>query len=131
MLYLKGLAVWCLIASIEMIHGILRAKLLAPRVGDFRSRQITVFTGSILILLVTFLTFHWIGYSQPSETLIVGGIWLICMVAFEFSIGHYVFHFKWKWLINDFNLFKGRLLALGMLVLAFAPWICGRWKGLW
>lgn len=127
----RALLAWLGIALLEMLHGIARAKLLAPRVGDLRSRQIGVATGSLLILGYSWLVFPWLAIAAPAEALRVGGLWLLCMLVFEFTVGHYVFRFPWKWLLNDFNLLRGRLLALGMLVLTFAPWLCGRLRGLW
>lgn len=62
--------------------------------------------------------------------MVTGGLWLVCMVVFEFTVGHYIFKFTWKWLLNDFNLFKGRLLLLGMVFLAAAPALVARCKGL-
>lgn len=87
---------WIGIAILEMVHGILRAKFLAPKVGDFRSRQIGVATGSILILIYTFGIFPWLGLQSASEALQVGFLWFLCMLIFELSIGHFVFRFSWK-----------------------------------
>ena len=131
MLLLTAFFLWIGIAILEMVHGILRAKFLAPRVGDFRSRQIGVATGSVLILVYTWAIFPWLGLDSASDALQVGLLWFLCMLVFELSIGHFVFRFSWKWLLNDFNLFQGRLLAIGMLVLLGAPWFWGWMLGRW
>lgn len=131
MILSKVLLVWGLIACIEVIHGIVRAKWLAPRVGDFRSRQIGVLTGSILIFITTYLLFPWMEIATPESALRVGILWFICMFIFEMSLGHYVFKFSWKWLLSDFNILKGRLLILGMIFLMLAPWIVGRVHQSW
>lgn len=130
-LYLRAFVVWVLIAFLEVIHGILRAKLIAPKTGDLRSRQIGVFTGSIIFFAVAVVSFEWIGFETATQAANVGGLWLVCMLVFEFSIGHFVFHFSWQWLLNDFNFFKGRLLVLGMLFLALSPYLVGKLRALW
>ncbi len=130
-IYFRALIIWALIAVLEMIHGILRAKLLTPKVGDLRSRQIGVFSGSIIFFVVTLLSFDWLGITTPHQAFLVGGLWLICMIIFEFSVGHFIFHFPWKWLLNDFNFFKGRFLAFGMLFLALSPYLVGKIHHLW
>lgn len=129
MLYLKAAAIWILIAFIETIHGILRARLLTPRVGDLRSRQIAVLTGSVLILVTTYLTFDWLNPPSTQDAIVVGLIWFIAMFIFEMALGHYVFRFPWKWLLNDFNPLKGKLLLFGMIILLLAPYIVGNLKG--
>lgn len=114
-----------------MGHGILRARFVAPKVGDFKSRQIGVASGSLLILIYTWIVFPWLSLKAPDDAILVGGFWFLCMLLFEFTVGHFVFRFSWKWLLNDFNVFKGRLLLVGMLILAMAPWISGRLRGIW
>ena len=130
-IYVKGTLVWCLIALIEVGHGILRARFLVPKVGDFRSRQIAVFTGSMLIAFVTFITFEWLNIENASQAIQIGFIWFILMFCFEMVLGHYVFKFSWKWLFNDFNILKGRLLIIGMFFLFLAPWLCGKLLRVW
>jgi hypothetical protein len=55
MLILRSFVVWLLIILVEIIHGIVRGILLVPKTGDLRSRQIGVFTGSLLIFAVAFI----------------------------------------------------------------------------
>jgi hypothetical protein len=55
-----ALAVWLVLIAVEFIHGTLRTIFLVPVVGDFRSRQIGVFTGSVLILAVAYVLVPWL-----------------------------------------------------------------------
>ena len=64
-LILRGVAVWLIIMAVEMVHGIARTLWLAPIVGDFRARQIAVFTGSALILAVAVLFIRWMKPVGP------------------------------------------------------------------
>lgn len=58
---LRGMAIWCALIVAEIVHGILRAIVLVPRVGEFRSNQIGVFTGSAIILVIAYVTIRWVG----------------------------------------------------------------------
>ncbi len=122
----RAFAIWMLIAIVEMIHGILRAKFLAPKVGDLRSRQLAVFSGSLLIFLITYISVPWISPRTPKEAIQVGAIWFLWMMVFEFSVGRFIFGFSWKWLWKDFNPFQGRLLLFGMIFLFLAPYLVGK-----
>jgi hypothetical protein len=130
-IFLKGFFVWLLIAGMETIHGIVRAKFLAPRVGDFRSRQIGVFTGSFLILGISLLTFHIFSFQRVYQALAVGFQWFVLMFVFEFLLGRFVFGFSWNWLFQEYAFWKGKLLLFGMFFLFLAPYLSGLLLGQW
>ena len=128
---LRAFLCWIVLAFLETGHGILRGKFLAPRVGDHKSRQIGVASGSILILAFSWIVFPWLGLKTPVEAFQVGAVWLVCMLAFELTVGHFVFRLPCRLLGKDFNPFQGGFLALGMLILAAAPWFAGQLRGAW
>ena len=74
---LRAFAVWLIIIAAEIVHGILRAIVLVPWVGEFRSNQIGVFTGSAIILAIAYVSIRWIGASRRPELLLVGTTWLV------------------------------------------------------
>lgn len=110
----------------EIIHGILRAIVLVPWLGEFRSNQIGVFTGSLIILGIALFSIRWIGASARHQQLIVGTIWLTLTVAFEMIFGRFVLDLSWERLLGDYNVFAGGLMPLGLLVLLMSPWIAAR-----
>jgi hypothetical protein len=121
----RAALVWLLLVIAEIAHGTVRALWLAPLVGDFRSRQIGVFTGSCLILLLVWSTQRWIGFRSQRQRIATGIAWMLAMLSFELGAGHYAFGRPWPHLLADFDPTQGGFLALGMLVLAMAPWIAG------
>jgi len=123
---LRSLAVWLLIICAEVLHGILRAILLVPIVGEFRSNQIGVFTGSAIILVIAYFTIRWIGAKWTSELLTVGFLWLLLTVAFEVLFGRFVMDLSWERLGADYNVLNGGLIPLGLLVLSFSPMIAAK-----
>ncbi|AOS44183.1 hypothetical protein Verru16b_01244 [Lacunisphaera limnophila] len=127
---IRALLVCGLIALAETVHGILRVRLLNRRVGDHRARQLSVGTASLLILTIAWFTLPWLAPATPSDAWAIGGLWLAGMLTFEISLGRFVFHASWERILSDFDLRRGGLLGFGMLVLFFAPWLVGRWRGL-
>jgi hypothetical protein len=59
--------------SMLMTAEVLRARYLVPRVGDLRARQIGVFIGSGLILLLTYGAGSWLRAETPRAQFLVGG----------------------------------------------------------
>ena len=63
----RAIAVWLVLIVAEILHGILRGIFLVPHVGEFRSNQIGVFTGSIIILAIALAFVRWIGAPGPAN----------------------------------------------------------------
>jgi hypothetical protein len=123
---LRGLAVWVIIVLAEVAQGVGRGIWLAPSVGDFRARQIAVFTGSAMIIVIAVGFGRWIGARGPAQLLGVGCLWLGLMLAFETGLGRFVMGYSWGRIGSDFNLLEGGLLPVGLLVLALAPLIAAK-----
>ena len=125
----RAIAVWLVLICAEILHGIARGVFLVPHVGEFRSNQIGVFTGSIIILVIALTFVRWIGASRTADLLAVGALWLVLTLAFEIGFGRFVVGASWERLAADYNVPEGGLLPFGMLVLLFAPLIAGKLRG--
>ena len=125
----RAFAVWLVLIVAEILHGILRGIFLVPHVGEFRSNQIGVFTGSIIILVIALAFVRWIGASRTSDLLLVGLLWLVLTLAFEVAFGRFVVGASWERLAADYNVPEGGLLPFGMLVLLLSPLIAGKVRG--
>ena len=123
---IRSIPIWLVLICAEILHGILRAILLVPIVGEFRSNQIGVFTGSAIILVIAFVAIRWIGAKQTSELLAVGFLWLVLTVAFEVLFGRFVMGLSWERLGADYNMLNGGLMPLGLLVMFFSPMIAAK-----
>jgi hypothetical protein len=128
MFLFRALAVWLVLMATEVVHGILRALLLVPVVGDFRFRQIGVLTGSLLILGLTYLFIRWIRASTTARLLAVGLLWLVLTVLFEIGLGRLVLGLPWEQMRQDYDLPRGGLMPLGLLILTFSPLLMSRWR---
>jgi hypothetical protein len=122
----KALAVWVILMCAEVIHGILRTLFLVPIVGDFRSRQIGVFTGSLLVLAIVSASIRWIGLRNRKSQTSVGLIWLVLTLLFEIGFGRFVIGASWERIGADFNILRGGLLPIGLTILFLSPYIAAR-----
>lgn len=125
----RALAIFALIALAETIHGSLRIRFLNRPLGDRRARQLGVFTGSLLILLIAWVTAPWLAAPSAAASWAVGAAWLGLMLGFEVWVGRGLFHASWARILADFDLRRGGFLGFGMLVLAAAPWLAGVARG--
>lgn len=112
--------------GVEFAHGIARAIWLVPVVGDFQSRQIGVFTGTIINLTVAALFIRWIHPARVGDALAVGIAWFVLTLAFEVSFGRLVMEASWQRIGSDYDLVHGGLLPIGLVLLALAPLIAAK-----
>jgi hypothetical protein len=129
MFLLRAMAVWLVIMCFEFIHGVLRAMYLAPLVGDFQARQISVLLGSLLILMIAYLCVQWIRADTIGALLTVGLVWLALTVAFELSLGRFSLGLSWERMTSDYDVPHGGLLPFGLVVLALSPLIAAKLRG--
>ena len=107
----RSIVVWLLII-VETIHGIARVLLLQRHVGDFRARQIGVFTGSILIFLIVLACIRLIGARRVSQLLGIGCLWVVLTLLFEIGLGRFVMGYSWDRIIADYDIFTAAFLRL-------------------
>lgn len=125
----RGLAVWLLIALAETVHGTVRTIYLKPLVGDLASRQIGVATGSLMILILAYATIGWIGARDRRTLHAIGALWLGLMLGFEVGLGR-LFGMSWQRIVADYLPWQGGYMLLGMAVLAAAPQVAARLRGM-
>jgi hypothetical protein len=125
----RAAAIWLVLIVAEILHGIARGIFLVPHVGEFRSSQIGVFTGSIIVLLIALAFVRWIGATRTTALLAVGVLWLGLTLAFEILFGRFVVEASWERLAADYNVPEGGLLPFGMLILLLSPLIARKIRG--
>ena len=128
---LKAFVIWIGIACAETLHGILRARLLNPRVGDRVARRIAVFSGSAIILAIGWISLPWIGPANMTDSLKVGALWLVLMSCYDIGLARFVFRMPYSLVAADFDIRKGNLLGVGMMILFATPILIGMWRGLY
>ncbi len=117
----RATALWCLIMFVEVVHGTLRNLFLAPRLGDFPARQLSVFTASLINFALVYALTPWLAAPTRRARLAIGAAWLLLTIAFELSFGRFVFGASWNRLAEDFRIWDGGLLPIGLVLLAFTP----------
>jgi hypothetical protein len=118
---LRSLVVWCAFVVLAVINGGFRDAVLTPRLGEHESHVIGTITLSTAILIVTWLTINWMRPAKSTDALLIGGVWVLMTVGFEFLAGHYVFGTSWARLLADYDLVGGRVWLLVLATVAFAP----------
>lgn len=117
----RALAIWLGILLLANLNGAIREVWLIPTLGQTAGRALSTLVLSALVLVVTWLAIGWIRPATPQDALIIGVLWLALTLAFEFLVGHYVFRKPWAELTQDYDVTRGRIWPLVLLMVLFAP----------
>jgi hypothetical protein len=124
----RALVIWLLIVVAESISGTIRRIWLVPIAGEKASHQIGVLIGSMLILLIAWLSARWLDARTLKGQLQIGALWVVLIVAFEFGVGAAVGNSMPK-MLAEYDFTQGGLMALGLIVMFFAPALGSRMAG--
>ena len=113
----------CLSPVAETLHATARIAIVQPIVGDFRARQISVLTGSLIILAIALLFGNWIPLTERKDAVTVGALWVGLTIAFEVILGRFVMVLSWARIMEDYNILGGGLMVFGLLFMFAAPFI--------
>ena len=129
MYLLRAFLIWLVIIFAESLHGTIRQLFLAPLVGDFSARRIAVFSGMILIFLITFFFIRRINAPSVNSLFGIGLLWIILTVLFEFGLGVFVFDYSRERMFEDYDVSRGGLMGFGLLFMFFAPFLADKLRG--
>lgn len=125
--FLRALAVWLVFITVESILGTLRVLFLEPRMGAQLAQRIGLITGSAALLIVTYLLIVWMCVEGRAALLGVGALWLVLTFSFEMVLGRLRGR-NWQSLLADYDITRGGLMSIAMLLLLFAPLIAAAFR---
>lgn len=126
-LYLYSLGIWILLVFMAIMNAGLREGVFSPSLGDHAGHVISSITLSLIIFAVAYLFLKYINIDYSTQDLwIIGTLWLILTISFEFLFGHYVMGHSWSTLLADYNILKGKVWVMVLISTFFSPALAGR-----
>ncbi len=98
------------------------------------SRWLSTLTGIFLFGLYIWALTDLYPIEWSRQAYLIGGMWLIMTILFEFIFGHFIMGNPWLRLLHGHNLFQGRLWLLVLIWTTVAPyifyciWSCPKYK---
>lgn len=125
-LLLYALLLWALFIPFAIVNAGVREIIVAPRLGDHAGHVISTVIFVVVLLFAIYAFLRFVGVSSsPADLWLLGILWLVLTVLFEFGFGHYVMGNSWEALLHDYNLLAGRVWVLIPLTWLLAPPIIG------
>lgn len=120
---------WLPMIPIAIVNAVLREAVYGPYMSELRAHQVSTLTALLLFgVYVLLVSARW-PFRSTRQSLLIGLIWLVLTVAFEFLFGHYVMGNPWERLLADYNLAAGRLWILVLVWIFFLPYFAYRIRG--
>lgn len=116
-------ATWLGLMVLAILNGLVREKTYGPSMQERTAHQF-----STLVLLVVIGGYVWlltgiVPLESTSQSLLIGAMWLIMTLLFEFLFGHWVMGHPWEKLVQNYNLRRGRVWSLILIWTALAPYV--------
>ena len=112
--------------TLAILNGAIREKLYGPLMRELSAHQLSTFTAIVLFgFYIWILTGIW-QIESPMQAILIGGLWVIMTISFEFIAGRYVFGHSWEKLFHDYNLLRGRVWVLVLIWVSIAPYLIFR-----
>jgi hypothetical protein len=115
---------------IASANGAAREALLIPRLGDVTGRAVSTLALSAFIVILTWMSIAWIAPRSVPQAWVIGVLWVLLTLAFEFLAGHYLFHNPWSRLLEDYDVLGGRIWVLVLITTLVAPRLCAGLRNL-
>jgi hypothetical protein len=109
--------------ALAILNAAMREKVYGPLLRELSAHQLSTF-----ILLILFGIYVWFltgicRIESSRQAFVIGAMWLIMTIAFEFIFGHYIMHHPWERLFHDYDLPEGRVWSLILIWTAIVPYV--------
>jgi hypothetical protein len=116
---------WLVLLVVMVTNGVVRVTVLQPQLGEAPARRVATLVGVALVLALSWAYARRAGALAPRELLLVGVVWLVLTLVFEFGMG-LVAGRSWTEMLVDYDLTRGRLWPLVLVATLLGPWAWGR-----
>lgn len=127
-LFLKTSMIWLIIALLAIINGLFRENVLVGMIGPNMAVPVSGITLSMIVLIVTYVSFPLFGKHHALTYFVIGLQWVLMTLLFEFIFGHYVMGKSWFSLLQVFDIMKGDLFIIVLIVSLFSPLLVAKIK---
>ena len=117
---------WIGMVILAILNGAVREKTYGPFMRELSAHQLSTLIGLILFGLYIWVLSGIYRIESSSQAFVIGGMWLMMTILFEFIFGHFVMGHPWRKLFHDYNIVKGRVWLLVIIWTAVAPYVCYR-----
>ncbi|WP_202978290.1 hypothetical protein [Thiomicrorhabdus sediminis] len=114
---------WFGLVVLAILNGTIRVKGYAQFTSELTAHQLSTLILVVLMGIYIYILTGVFPLDSSQQALLIGGIWLVMTVMFEFIFGHYVMGNAWSVLFHDYNVFEGRVWLIVLVWALLAPYV--------
>jgi hypothetical protein len=113
---------WLPMIVLAVANGSLRQFVFLKHLSELRAYQLSTVTLTVLCAIYVGFIFAWLNIQTSRQALMIGLIWVILTIFFEFSLGRLAKK-PWAVLLQDYNITTGHIWSLFLVSLFFLPYL--------
>jgi hypothetical protein len=117
---IKYFLFWLPMIVIAFANATLRQVVLIRSMSDLTAHQVSTITLMVLCSIYVWFIFPLLGIQNFKQAFLIGSIWVVLTVLFEFSLGRLT-NKSWAYLLKDYNITEGHIWLLFLLCLFLLP----------
>ena len=118
----KHFLLWLPMIAIAFANAAIRQLFFIKYFSELRAHQLSTITLIILCFIYVGFVFPFLSIQNGKQAILIGLIWVVLTVLFEFSLGRIV-NRSWKNLLQDYSIIEGRIWLLFLICLFFMPFV--------
>jgi hypothetical protein len=119
----KYFVTWIPGVPIAILNGLIRNSIYQKFLSELRAHQLSAISFALLFSVYVWFILKWVRLSSQQDALLLGLVWLLLTIVFEFIFGHYVMGHPWSRLFHDYNILEGRVWVLVLIWITIIPLI--------
>jgi len=119
---------WLGLAILAVFNGIIREKVYSQTLPEISAHQLSTLIAILLFGCYIYFITGIFKLQSAHQAILIGVIWLIMTIAFEFFFGHYIIGHSWSRLFHDYHILKGRVWILVLIWTTIAPYLFYRMR---
>lgn len=123
---LRYLSIWFVLALVAVANGLLREYTYGRFMSGLPAHQLSTVTAIIASGVVVWWAARYWPIESAGSAWLIGVLWLVMTVAFEFGFGHFVAGHEWRTLLADYNILAGRVWGLFLCWVLVLPYLAYR-----
>ena len=119
---IKPFLFWLPMIVIAFANAALRQLVFVKYLDELRAHQLSTLSLIVLCSFYVGFVFPYIAIHDSKQALIVGFIWVVLTVIFEFTLGRLT-NRSWESILHEYNIVAGRIWLLFLICLFVLPYL--------